>query len=310
MQVEKFIIYGAGERGKSLYAFLKKKGLQDLVYAFCDRHADTICFVDNKRVYTYEAIKELGYPFFISPVRDNGGNEIEEILQHDKKKYYFDMGEIADLNGINRTDWEHDWIAFCHIDGFNTYFDEAEKRVEIFWNEDSVFRKYFEQLDLSNVIELACGRGRHVPMYMNSAGKITLVDILEKNIEYCKDRFKERDNFSFLCNNGSDLNGLKSSTYTSLFTYDAMVHFEMIDIWNYLNDIYRILIPGGKALFHHSNNHGDYKTTFSNGLFGRNYMSAELFAYMAYRCGFEIIEQQVIDWGKEDLDCITLVEKK
>lgn len=49
----------------------------------------------------------------------------------------------------------------------------------------------FQQLDLTNVVELACGRGRHVPMYIDKAGGVTLVDILQKNIEICQERFKE-----------------------------------------------------------------------------------------------------------------------
>lgn len=309
MKEKRFIIYGAGERGKAFYSFLKKKGLQDMVYAFCDREAESITKVDDKLVYTYDSVKDLGYPFIISPVRNNGGNDIERILSNDEKEYHFDLGEIADLNGENRSEWEREWVAFCHIDGFEKYFDDAESQVDIFWDNHSIFRKYFVELDLNNVIELACGRGRHVPMYLKEAGQITLVDILDKNIDFCKKRFSDCDNISYLRNNGSDLRELSSSSYSAVFTYDAMVHFEMIDIWNYLHDIYRVLIPGGKALFHHSNNHDNYKITFSNGFSGRNYMSADLFAYMAYRCGFEIVDQKIIDWGKENLDCITLVRK-
>lgn len=43
-------------------------------------------------------------------------------------------------------------------------------------------------------------------------------------------------------------------------------------------------------------------------------MSKNIFAYLAYKCGFEILEQKVIDWGTgerlvKELDCITLVRK-
>ena len=38
-------------------------------------------------------------------------------------------------------------------------------------------------------------------------------------------------------------------------------------------------------------------------------MSKELFAYLSYRAGFEVIEQQVFDWGVKDLDCVSLVRK-
>lgn len=88
-----------------------------------------------------------------------------------------------------------------------------------------------------------------------------------------------------------------------------MVHFEMLDIYSYLRDIYRVLIPGGRALIHHSNNSKDYKAAFANAPNGRAFMSKNLFAHLAYKSGFKIISQDVIDWGIKNLDCITLIEK-
>lgn len=48
------------------------------------------------------------------------------------------------------------------------------------------------------------------------------------------------------------------------------------------------------AIFHHSNNTSDYKNSFYNAVSGRNYMSKDLFAYLTYCAGFEVVEQQVI----------------
>lgn len=94
-----------------------------------------------------------------------------------------------------------------------------------------------------------------------------------------------------------------------MFCYDAMVHFEMMDIYEYLKDIYRVLVPGGMVLIHHSNYTADYKASFANTPHGRSFMSKDIFAYLAYRGGFEIISQQVINWGVKDLDCISLIHK-
>ncbi len=39
-------------------------------------------------------------------------------------------------------------------------------------------------------------------------------------------------------------------------------------------------------------------------------MDKDVFAYLAYRVRFKILEQKVIDWHRvKELDCITLVEK-
>lgn len=97
-----------------------------------------------------------------------------------------------------------------------------------------------------------------MPMYIDKAGGVTLVDILQKNIEICQERFKEYSQIKYYCNNGTDLKDLADNTYTALFTYDAMVHF---------------------------------------------------FAYMAYRAGFKIVSQDLIDWAMPEGDCLTLVEK-
>ena len=88
-----------------------------------------------------------------------------------------------------------------------------------------------------------------------------------------------------------------------------MVHFEMMDIYMYLKETKRVLKKGGRALFHHSNTHDDYRGNFTNATGGRNYMSQELFAYLAYRAGLQVVDQQLIDWTKANEDCITLVEK-
>lgn len=72
----------------------------------------------------------------------------------------------------------------------------------------------------------------------------------------------------------------------------------MINIGEYLMEFNRVLVPGGRELLHHSDNHVNYKVSFTNGESGRNYMSEELFAYMAYRNGFEVIEQVLIGGAK------------
>ncbi len=183
--------------------------------------------------------------------------------------------------------------------------------MDVFWNEESVFYKFFRELNLQNVVELACGRGRHVPHYINKAGTVTLVDILEENMVICRERFKGIDSIKYYKNNGHNLEKLSSDSYTALFSYDSMVHFELMDVYEYLKDIHRVLGGGMRALLHHSNYSDDYKADFAHAPHARCFMSKDIFAYLSYRAGFEVIEQKVIDWyGMKELDCITLLEKR
>lgn len=306
-----YIIYGAGKWGKIYYDFLKYIKKDSAVIGFCDRRYDEIQQISDQQVYSYEEAKKFHAQFIIS-VRDQRiQDEIRQMMESDNVKCCR-IEDIADEMGMSRTELNREFCAFYHIHNMDCYFEGAESdhSLKRFWGDDSDFKRYFHELDLANVIELACGRGRHVKNYINDAGAVTLVDILPQNIEHCKERFKNITNISFYQNNGYNLEKLTDGTYTALFCYDAMVHFEMMDIYEYLIDIYRILTSGGKALLHHSNYDRDYKASFENSIQSRSFMSRKIFAYLAYRAGFKIVEQKIIDWGVDkELDCISLLQK-
>ena len=89
-----------------------------------------------------------------------------------------------------------------------------------------------------------------------------------------------------------------------------MVHFDRQVILSYLADAHRVLIPGGRALFHHSNYSLNPDSPFSENPHARAYMSAQLFEEYANKSGLTVLEQKIIGWGGiENLDCITLLEK-
>jgi len=309
--MEKIILFGAGKVGKLVYEFLLHKGDSDIIECFCDNNIDLIGKrIGNLAIYSYEECRNKDNEFVITST--TYADEIEELLKKDHKNYLRSIQEWAALQENDIIEWNREFCAYYHINGMNEYFDNAESdiRMNTFWAEDSVFYKMFNQLDLDNVIELAVGRGRHVRMYESKANHIVLVDILQKNIDFCKERYKNSKKIDYYCNNGYNLSELNDNEYSALFTYDVMVHFEMMDIFEYLKDIYRVLKRGGMGLFHHSNNTSSYKNSFIDGGIGsRSYMSKDLFAYLAYRVGFEIVEQHVIDWGIKDYDCVSLVRK-
>lgn len=307
---KKIIIYGAGARGKGCYDFIKKFKKENMVLGFCDKKYDKIQNIEGKRVISFEEACRYEVPFLISIVDEKTGESIKRQIKN-AGRTCINLDDLAVIIGEDRVVFNREFCAFFHQEGMNQYFDEAESddSIKAFWGDNSPFFEQFKQLDLQNVIELACGRGRHVPHYLYKTGQVTLVDILQENIDFCEKRFKDEKNIHYYSNNGYNLAKLESDKYTALFCYDAMVHFEMMDIYEYLKDIYRVLVPGGMALIHHSNNTSDYKASFANAPHGRSFMSKEIFAYLAYRCGFEIVEQKKIDWGIKNLDCISLIQK-
>lgn len=308
-----FIIYGAGMKGLSYLQFLKKYNLENFIKFFCDKNASEIGVLQGIPVVCYEKAKKCGCPFLIG-VRKEYEDEIVNRLKEDGQEIYLSLDRLIvdEMHLMSRVEFEREICALSHIDSMDSYFEiaESDEALDFFWNKEGDCYRMFRKLDLTNVVELACGRGRHVARYVENAKKITLVDILDKNISICKERFVGSDKISYIVNNGYDLQQLQDESYTALFTYDSMVHFELLDIANYLSETYRILEHGGRALFHHSNYDRDYRASYDKGVESRSFMNSKIFAYLAYRAGFEIEEQLIVDWIKPELDCLTLVKKR
>lgn len=202
---------------------------------YCDKRAKEIGVLNDKAVLSYEEASRLGLPFIIAVSRRyKRYAEIKELLEKDHQ-VIMDLNDWARETGLDMVEFNRQYCAYFHVTEIDDYFHEAEsiESIQKFWRGGTIFCQMFQQLDLTNVVELACGRGRHVPMYIDKAGGVTLVDILQKNIEICQERFNEYSQIKYYCNNGTDLKDLADNTYTALFTYDAMVHFELFDIFNY-----------------------------------------------------------------------------
>jgi len=192
----------------------------------------------------------------------------------------------------------------------SAYYADAERWTFIFWAEDGAFRPLFERLNLEHVVELACGHGRHAEMIKSRAARITLLDILDENVERCRARFLGESHIVCQRNNGTDFRPLEDSSVSAIFCYDAMVHFTPDVVESYLADGARVLVPGGRALFHHSNYGVRFEHHYGKNPHARNFMTQELFFDYAAKAGLKVEQSRIMPWGDvADLDCITLVRK-
>jgi len=210
------------------------------------------------------------------------------------------MDETLELHrGVIKADWVQ-----------NRYYADAEAWTQVFWAEGSPFLVQFRKLDLTAVVELACGHGRHTAQILSQAGSITLVDINESNIAACRQRFADQSHLRFLCNTGNNLPGIADGSQTALFCYDAMVHFELLDVLDYLREIRRVLVPGGRALLHVSNNRENPQGNYQDNRHWRNFGGVDTICHFASRVGMSVLSQQLLNWsGTPDLDGLLLLEK-
>jgi len=192
------------------------------------------------------------------------------------------------------------------------YYEDAAKSdaVAMFWDPSSPFSRMFRRLECHSIIELAVGYGRHVPKYLDKAERVVLVDSLQGNIDVCQEIFGDNPKVEYYANNGVDLAEIEPNGFDSLFCYDAMVHFELLDVASYLAETFRVLAPGGRALFHHSCYSSQPTNIWTQNPHNRNYMSNDIFCHLADRAGLEVLDQRGIQWGGiQDLDGLTLLEK-
>lgn len=70
------------------------------------------------------------------------------------------------------------------------YYDDAERWTFIFWDENRPFRRLFNSLDLTGALELSCGHGRHAERVASMTDNLTLVDIFESNLDFCRNRLQ------------------------------------------------------------------------------------------------------------------------
>lgn len=190
------------------------------------------------------------------------------------------------------------------------YYEEAERWTWVFWDAAHPFRPWFDRLDLQNVLELACGRGRHSEVIATRATTLTVMDIHQENIDACRQRLSGFPNVNFICNDGYDYQPVADASVTSILCYDAMVHFSPDLVESYLRDSARVLVPGGMALFHHSNHDSGSTQHYGLNPCARNAMTLERFNALTIAAGMEPVTSRALDWGGfANLDGLSLVRR-
>jgi SAM-dependent methyltransferase len=188
----------------------------------------------------------------------------------------------------------------------NKYFAAAEVHIEEIWR--TLIFPFIADCDFSAVIDLGAGHGRNSLMLAPRAKRLLVLDIQPGNVEICRRRFAEQPHVACAVNNGFDLRPAEDGAFSLVYSFDSMVHFAKEVVRSYLRDTARVLRPGGRGFFHHSNYAGG--SDWTKNPHARNHMSHELFTSYAGEAGLRTIQQMVFEWGHiPNLDCLTLVEK-
>jgi ubiquinone/menaquinone biosynthesis C-methylase UbiE len=164
-------------------------------------------------------------------------------------------------------------------------------------------------IDYNRTIDFAAGYGRNTRKLLEAgAGHVTMVDVNPDCIAHLEKHFP-KDRTAALLNDGMGLSTLETAAFTFLYTFDAMVHFDLEIVIAYITEFSRVLTPGAYAFVHHSNYTANPGGDFRCNPHWRNFMSAGVFKHVASRSGFDVVHQSILSWGEPDNDCITMLRR-
>jgi ubiquinone/menaquinone biosynthesis C-methylase UbiE len=149
---------------------------------------------------------------------------------------------------INHRVWNETYQWLSEGDEWSEKWGSAEQQ----WFTLTLPRIY-HYVPAAHVLEIAPGHGRWTQFLLSHASKLSVIDLSEKCIDYCKDRFAAHNHLSYHVNNGRSLGQIEDGSVDFVFSFDSLVHAEMDVMRDYLKEIKRVLGPGGTAVLHHSN---------------------------------------------------------
>ena len=179
------------------------------------------------------------------------------------------------------------------------------------------------------VLEIAPGYGRWTQFLRGLCGRLVGVDLSERCIESCRERFAGDDRAEFHVNDGRSLPTVADGSVDFAFSFDSLVHVELDVLAAYAGELTRVLKPGGAAFLHHSNL-GEHAAYFDrvNGLpRGRRFLrrmgwietydhhrgrsvTADKFRAAAAEAGLACPSQEIINWGStRTIDCLTVLTR-
>ena len=100
------------------------------------------------------------------------------------------------------------------------------------------------------ILEIGCGIGRLFPGFAHVFGEIWGIDVSPEMVRRGSESCPVSDS-KFIVGNGNDLDGIEDASVDYCFSYQVFQHVpDLAVLWSYLNEIHRVLRPGGGFQLH------------------------------------------------------------
>ncbi len=100
------------------------------------------------------------------------------------------------------------------------------------------------------VLEIGPGGGRWTDVLRTMARKLVVVDVSDRALALCRERFKADSNIEYLLSDGRTL-AVPDASVDAIWSFDVFVHINPQDTKGYFREMSRILKPGARAVIHH-----------------------------------------------------------
>ena len=160
-------------------------------------------------------------------------------------------------------------------------------------------------LPASRILEIAPGFGRITQYLKDQCETLEIVDLTQRCIDACRERFAEDSRLIYHVNDGRSLEMISDGSIDFVFSFDSLVHAEADVLEAYIFELARKMKPDAIGFIHHSNVDGlkdeNGKLPFENLHWRAESMSADRFADMCEQAGLEVLSQELVNWGGQPL---------
>ncbi|MCA9404032.1 MAG: class I SAM-dependent methyltransferase [Candidatus Omnitrophica bacterium] len=224
----------------------------------------------------------------------------------------------------NKKNWED-----YHWDTQGDKWSEAWGTVDMQWY-GTLLPRLHQFVPAGTILEIAPGYGRWTHYLKDNCDQLIIVDLVQKCIDFCKERFAQSNHISYHTNDGKSLSMVPDGSVDLVFSFDSLVHVEEDVIRDYLKEFARVLKPDGFGFIHHSNlgEYRDYLKNIEKVAFAKEIlyklrltdhitnwrapsMTADKLDGFAAETGLQVLTQEKINWGRSLLsDCISTFTPK
>jgi SAM-dependent methyltransferase len=101
-----------------------------------------------------------------------------------------------------------------------------------------------------SVVEVGPGGGRWTQVLKSRCALVTVVDVSERALAICRERFGDASNIEYRLSDGRTI-AVPAASVDAFWSYDVFVHINPADARGYFAEMSRILKPGARAVVHH-----------------------------------------------------------